>query len=108
MQRKSVTILILCLAFSLALSTMAFAAGAKLLCVSNKNLKGQESVSSCLAKGQEFAIVDQYGIVHILSPREVALTKAFNPKLFNQRAFSLQYQAEAPTLKIFGSVPISK
>ena len=63
-------------------------------------------MSSCLAKGDEFAIVDQYGVVHILTPREVELTRAFNPKLFEQRAFSLQYGAEAPPMKIFGSVLI--
>lgn len=109
MQRKSVKILILCLVFSLAVPSLAFAAGAKLLCVSNQTLKGQQSVNSCLAKGDEFAIVDQYGIVHILTPREVALTKAFNPKLFQQRAYSLKYSEMAPKLKemkVFGSVPL--
>lgn len=106
MGRKSFKILILCLAFSLCVTPVAFAAGAKLLCVSNQNLKGQQTVDSCLAKGQEFAIVDQYGIVHILTPREVALTKAFNPKLFEQRAFGLKYGEMAPTLKLFGSVPL--
>jgi hypothetical protein len=109
MQRKAIKLLILCLAFSLGVSSAAFAAGAKLLCVSNESLKGQQSVSSCLAKGDEFAIVDQYGIVHILTPREVALTKAFNPKLFQQRAFSLKYSGMAPKLKemkVFGSVPL--
>jgi hypothetical protein len=108
MGRKSIKILILCLAFTLCVSPVAFAAGAKLLCVTNKNLKGQNTVDSCLAKGEEFAIVDQYGIVHILTPREVALTKAFNPKLFQQRAFGLKYGSEAPTLQVFGSVPLPK
>ena len=106
MQRKSFKILILSLALTLCVTPVAFAAGAKLLYVSNQTLKGQETVSSCLAKGEEFAIVDQYGVVHILTPREVALTKAFNPKLFQQRAFSLKYESMAPTLKVFGSVPL--
>ncbi len=79
----------------------AIAAG-KLLCVSNSAYKGEQTVGACLAKGDEFAIVDQYGIVHILSKREVELTKAFNPKLFEQKAYSLQYQELAPEMKIFG------
>jgi len=74
------------------------AGGAKLLCVSKKELKGEETVASCLAKGERFAIVDQYGIVHILTPEEVELTKAFNPKAFETRAFGMKYVKEAPAL----------
>jgi len=74
-------------------------AGAKLLCVSKKELKGEETVASCLAKGERFAIVDQYGIVHILTPEEVELTKAFNPKAFETRAFGMKYQKLAPKLE---------
>ncbi len=81
------------------ISTAALAAaGAKLLCVSKQDLKGQETVASCLAKGERFAVVDQYGIVHILTPEEVELTKAFNPKAFETRAFGFHYQKMAPTL----------
>ena len=72
--------------------------GSKLLCVSKKELKGEETVASCLAKGERFAIVDQYGIVHILTPEEVELTKAFNPKAFETRAFGMKYQKLAPPL----------
>lgn len=107
MNKKSIKILIFSLALTLCVTGAAIADGAKLLCVSNQELRGQESVNSCLAKGEEFAVVDQYGIVHILTPREVALTKAFNPQIFQQRAFGMHYQSEAPMLKtIFGSVPI--
>jgi len=70
----------------------------KLLCVSKKELKGEDTVASCLAKGERFAIVDDYGIVRILSPEEVEMTKAFNPKAFEQRAFGMKYQKEAPAL----------
>ena len=77
---------------------LAAGGGAKLLCVSKKTLKGQETVASCLAKGERFAIVDQYGIVHVLTPEEVALTKAFNPKAFESRAFGIKYQKLAPPL----------
>jgi hypothetical protein len=72
--------------------------GAKLLCVSKTNLKGQETVASCLAKGERFAVVDQYGLVRILTPEEVELTKAFNPKAFETRAFGMKYIKMAPTL----------
>jgi hypothetical protein len=71
---------------------------AKLLCVSSEEYKGEQTVSSCLTKGEEFAIVDDYGIVHILSPREIALTKAFNPQILEQRAYSLKYQEIAPAI----------
>jgi hypothetical protein len=83
---------------------LAAAGGAKLLCVSKKTLKGEETVASCLAKGERFAIVDQYGIVHILTPEEVELTKAFNPKAFETRAFGMKYQKLAPTIP---ALPVS-
>ena len=73
--------------------------GAKLLCVSKKELKGEETVASCLAKGERFAIVDPYGIVRILSPEEIELTKAFNPKAFETRAFGMKYQKLAPVIQ---------
>ncbi len=82
-------------------AVMLIASGAmaqKLLCVSKKDLKGQETVDSCLAKGERFAVVDQFGIVRILTPEEVALTKAFNPKAFQLRAYGMQFQREAPKL----------
>ena len=41
-------------------------------------------------------VVDQYGLVHILTPEEIELTKAFNPKLFETRAFGAKYFKEAP------------
>jgi hypothetical protein len=72
--------------------------GAKLLCVSKPGLKGEETVGSCLASGDEFAIIDQYGVAHILTPREVEITKAFNPKLFEMRAYGLTMGREAPVL----------
>lgn len=72
--------------------------GAKLLCVSKTELKGQETVASCLAKGERFAVVDPYGMVRILTPEEVALTKAFNPKAFETRAFGMKYIQLAPPL----------
>jgi hypothetical protein len=84
----------------LAVVTVMFiASGAmaqKLLCVSKTTLKGEETVASCLAKGERFAIVDQFGIVRILTPEEISLTKAFNPKAFEARAFGIKFQKLAP------------
>jgi len=81
------------------LSSIATAQGsAKLLCVSKKELKGEETVASCMAKGERFAIVDPYGMVRILTPEEVELTKAFNPKAFETRAFGMKYIKTAPPL----------
>ncbi len=87
----------------MALTGLVLAAAAakpqeKLLCVSSQHLKGEETVNSCLAKGERFAVVDQYGIVHILTPEEVELTKAFNPKLFDTRAFGIKFFKEAPAI----------
>jgi hypothetical protein len=81
------------------------AMAAKLLCVSNKNLKGEDTVASCLAKGERFAVVDDYGLVRILSPEEVALTKAFNPKALQTRAFGIKYNAESPPIKPLPRIP---
>lgn len=74
------------------------AQGAKLLCISKEELKGEETVGSCLANGHEFAIVEDNGVVHVLTSREVALTKLFNPKLFEQRAYGLRYRELAPEI----------
>jgi hypothetical protein len=57
-----------------------------------------------LAKGEKFAIVDDYGLVRILTPEEVELTKAFNPKALQTRAFGLQYQKEAPIMPLMPRV----
>jgi hypothetical protein len=84
--------LVLALLFLLA----SLAQAEKLLCVYSQTLRGEETVNSCLAKGERFAVMDQYGLVHILTPEEIELTKAFNPKLFETRAFGSKYFKEAP------------
>jgi hypothetical protein len=81
-----------------SLATAQKVGSAKLLCVSKKELKGTETVASCLAKGERFAVVDPYGLVRILTPEEVELTKAFNPKAFETRAFGMKYIQLAPPL----------
>ena len=68
----------------------------KLLCVSNQDIKGETTVSNCINQGMEFAIMDSSGFVHILTPREVELTKRLNPKAFATKAFGLKYYHLAP------------
>ena len=84
--------------FVASIAAAQAAGGAKLLCVSKSTLKGQETVASCLAKGERFAVVDPYGLVRILTPEEIELTKAFNPKAFETRAFGMKYIKLAPPL----------
>jgi hypothetical protein len=96
MRSKLVTGLVLAVVAVMFVASGAMAA--KMLCVSNQTLKGQDTVASCLAKGERFAVVDDYGIVHIMTPEEVALTKAFNPKALESRAFGMKYQKEAPII----------
>jgi hypothetical protein len=90
--------------FILAVVAVMFIASgamaAKMLCVSNQKLKGEDTVASCLAKGERFAIVDDYGIVRIMTPEEVQLTKAFNPKALQTRAFGFEFQKEAPIIPL--------
>ena len=98
MRSKVVVVLLMVLVAVFFITSVAAAQGAKLLCVSKKELKGEETVASCLAKGEKFAVMDPYGIVRILTPEEVELTKAFNPKAFETRAFGMRYSREAPPL----------
>jgi hypothetical protein len=99
MRSKVVVGLLMVVVAVFFISSVATAQGsAKLLCVSKKDLKGEETVASCMAKGERFAIVDPYGMVRILTPEEVELTKAFNPKAFQTRAFGMRYSKEATPL----------
>ncbi len=93
-----VLVVVVAVFFISSIATAQKMAGAKLLCVSKSELKGQETVASCLAKGERFAVVDPYGLVRILTPEEIALTKAFNPKAFETRAFGMHYIQLAPPL----------
>ncbi len=99
--RSKLTVVLVCLMVAVFFATSAVLAqekGAKLLCVSKTELKGENSVGSCLAKGEEFAIIDQYGVAHVLTPREIEITKAFNPKLFEMKAYGLNFYRVAPNL----------
>ena len=95
---KLKAILILVLAFLLLAAASESQPQVKMLCVSQQTLRGAETVGSCVAKGERFAVVDQFGLVRILSPEEVELTRAFNPKVFDTRAFGVKYFKQAPYL----------
>ena len=43
----------------------------KLICISKEELKGQETVKNCLARGEKFAIIDEHGAVRILNKDEI-------------------------------------
>jgi hypothetical protein len=107
MRSKLVVGLLVALAMVFFVTSIAAAqprGGAKLLCISKQELKGEETVASCLAKGERFAVVDPYGLVRIMTPEEVELTKAFNPKALETRAFGMKYQKLAPTVP---ALPVS-
>ena len=98
MRSKVVVGLLMVVVAVFFVSSVAVAQGAKLLCVSKKEMKGEDTVASCLAKGERFAVIDPYGMVRIMTPEEVELTKAFNPKAFETRAYGMKYLKEAPVM----------
>jgi len=88
------------LAFFVSTSAVARVKGAPpmMICISKTELKGEITLASCLAKGERLAVVNQYGMVYILTPEEAELTKAFNPKAFENKAFGIHYQKLAPKI----------
>lgn len=107
MRSKVVVGLLMVLVAVFFVSSVATAQGAKLLCVSKKELKGEDTVASCLAKGERFAVIDPYGLVRIMTPEEVELTKAFNPKAFETRAYGMKYVKEAPKMAPLPGTPVA-
>lgn len=84
-----------------ALALVFCATGAlaeKLICISKEELKGQETVKECVARGEKFAIVDEYGAVRILTKEEIQVMKKLNPKIFDMPAYGILYEQEAPPL----------
>ncbi len=92
------------LAISLVLAalTLVFCTSAvmaeKLICISKEELKGQDTVKSCLERGEKFAIVDEYGTVRILSKEEIDVMRKINPKVFDMPAYGIMYEKEAPAI----------
>jgi len=91
-------ILSVCLAVLVVVGLAAGARAAKLICVSDENLKGDQTVGSCLAKGEKFAIMDEKGVVRILTPQELEITKRLNPKILEQPAFGVKLHHKAPDI----------
>jgi hypothetical protein len=71
----------------------------KLVCISNEKLRGEETISNCVLRGEKFAIVDEQGAVRILSREEFELMKKLNPKLMEMKAYGIIYLKEAPEMK---------
>ena len=106
MERRCIAVLLLSL-----VAILGFASGAladKFVCVSNQGLVAADTVGMCVAKGEQFAVVDNRGVVHILTPQELELTKQLNPGIFEQPAYGYKHLKEAPEMKVFGSVPLPK
>jgi hypothetical protein len=98
--RKMKARLMLGLIVSLA-TVMLLATGAmadKMLCISKEELKGEETVGSCLAKGEKFAVMDDKGVVRIMSPQEIELMKQTNPLILEMKAYGMKYRHLAPDI----------
>ena len=96
MQKKMTLALLLAMAALLVLAASAFAE--KLICISKEELRGQETVQNCLTKGEKFAVIDEHGVVRILSKEEIALMKRVNTKVFEMPAYGIMYEKEAPPM----------
>jgi len=94
--KKTMIFVLLAAAFVLLLSSGAMAA--KLICISHQDIKAEMSVDKCLAQGMEFAIMDDYGFIRILSSREIELTKKVNPKAFETPGYGLKHYRMAPEI----------
>ncbi|MEJ2672874.1 MAG: succinylglutamate desuccinylase [Deltaproteobacteria bacterium] len=94
--RKTIISALMALTLGLLVVSSAFAD--KLVCISNEKLKGQMTVNNCLRQGEKFAIVDQYGAVHLLTPEEAKVMRKLNPKLFEEKAYGIIYLKEAPEM----------
>jgi hypothetical protein len=91
--------LVVALVLVLAVGVFAGSAFAdKLLCISDKNLKGELTVGECLAKGHKFAVVDKAGVPQVLNPEAVEVFKATNPGALNMKAFGLGNIKAAPEI----------
>ena len=98
MRSKLVVALVLALAVGF-LTAPAFAA--KLICISNKNLRGETTVGECLARGDKFAVIDQIWCTQILNQEDVEVFKALNPGAMNMKAFGVGYIKEAPEIPVY-------
>ena len=70
----------------------------KLICISNKSLKGELTVGECLAKGDKFAVVDKAGVPQVLDKESVEIFKSLNPDALNMKAYGIGNIKEAPEI----------
>lgn len=88
------------LAFSLAaamlIASSAFAE--KLLCLSRQEIRGEETVGQCLAKGDQFAVMDDQGRVRTVGPLEMEALKKYRPEILEMKAYGLKRKEEAPEI----------
>ncbi len=85
-------------ALALVMLVTSAALADKLLCVSRQELKGEDTVGTCVARGDQFAVMDDKGVIRILSPKEIELMKQTNPKLFEMKAFGMKHRELAPEI----------
>ena len=91
--------LVIALVLMLAVGFLAGIANAdKLLCISNKNLKGEVTVGECLARGDKFAVVDPAGVPQVLTPEAIEVFKSLNPGALNMKAYGIGNIKEAPEI----------
>jgi len=89
----------LLVALALLMLPASSALADKLVCISSEKLRGEETISNCVLRGEKFAIVDEHGAVRILSREEFELMKKLNPKLMEMKAYGIIYLKEAPEMK---------
>jgi hypothetical protein len=91
--------LVMALVLMLAVGFLAGIANAdKLICISNKNLKGEVTVGECLARGDKFAVVDQAGVPQVLDNESIEIFKSLNPGALNMKAYGIGNIKEAPEI----------
>jgi hypothetical protein len=96
MRRKVLVGMVTALVAVMLMASGALAA--KMLCISKEELKGETTVGSCVARGDQFAIMDDNGAIRILSAREIELMKQTNPQIFEQKAYGMKYRHLAPEI----------
>ncbi len=93
--------LMIVLVLALAVGFLAGIASAdKLICISNKDLKGELTVGQCLARGDKFAVVDKSGVPQVLDDQSVEIFKSLNPGALNMKAYGIGNIKEAPEIPV--------
>ncbi|MHB9071933.1 MAG: succinylglutamate desuccinylase [Desulfobaccales bacterium] len=88
----------LALALAAAMFITSSASAEKLLCASRQEIRGEETVGQCLAKGDQFAVMDDQGRLRLVGPQEMEALKRYRPEIFQMKAYGLKYKEEAPEI----------